>query len=189
MQGVLREHTHLGVNHAIEIIGWDDDKQAWLVRNSWGPKWGKEGGYIWIDYSTDSIGSFASYVIPQRAPKAIAELPETSTGPQPTSLAGAHISGHGETVGPVAIGDSFLKFYEVRDTKNTGIHIRNIGKVPLYVTLRVSCGDAALCPPLTLQKVPSVTDPHNGGNDYIYTAATLGKVTFDWEAWVQKPSQ
>ncbi len=49
-------------NHAIAIIGWDDDKDmddagtvdppgpgAWLCKNSWGTSWG-ESGFFWISY-------------------------------------------------------------------------------------------------------------------------------------------
>ncbi len=35
--------------HAMLIVGYDDGKNAWLVRNSWGPDYGI-GGHVWIDY-------------------------------------------------------------------------------------------------------------------------------------------
>ncbi len=35
--------------HAMLIVGYDDGKNAWLVRNSWGTDYGKEG-HVWIDY-------------------------------------------------------------------------------------------------------------------------------------------
>lgn len=47
--------------HAITIIGWDDTKQAWLFKNSWGPGWGNNG-YGWMGYNSSKIGLGATWV-------------------------------------------------------------------------------------------------------------------------------
>ena len=40
--------------HAVLIIGWDDDKQAWLCRNSWGETAGPNGdGTFWFAYDQE----------------------------------------------------------------------------------------------------------------------------------------
>lgn len=39
-----------GGGHAMLIVGYDDNKGAWLVRNSWGEGYGLNG-YFWIDYA------------------------------------------------------------------------------------------------------------------------------------------
>jgi predicted secreted protein len=50
------------VNHAIVLVGWDDSKQAWRLRNSWGTGWG-ESGYMWIRYGTSNVGYAANYIV------------------------------------------------------------------------------------------------------------------------------
>ena len=30
-------------NHLTIVVGYDDDKQAWIMKNSWGPSWGEHG--------------------------------------------------------------------------------------------------------------------------------------------------
>ncbi|MBC7427802.1 MAG: hypothetical protein H7336_04260 [Bacteriovorax sp.] len=39
--------------HAVALVGFDDVKEAWLIKNSWGEDWG-EHGYAWIAYSDPS---------------------------------------------------------------------------------------------------------------------------------------
>lgn len=44
-----------GVNHAVVIVGWNDAKGAWRIRNSWGTGWG-ENGYAWVKYGHNATG-------------------------------------------------------------------------------------------------------------------------------------
>jgi hypothetical protein len=46
--------------HMVLIVGWDDDRGAWLMRNSWGTNWG-DGGYGWIAYGSNKIGMGAAW--------------------------------------------------------------------------------------------------------------------------------
>ncbi len=47
-------------NHEIQLVGWDDAKGAWLLKNSWGTGWGI-GGYMWITYSSCRVGEGAAW--------------------------------------------------------------------------------------------------------------------------------
>lgn len=44
------------IDHDVALVGWDDAKGAWIMRNSWGTGWGT-GGYAWIAYGAYSIGT------------------------------------------------------------------------------------------------------------------------------------
>lgn len=47
--------------HSLIIVGWNDKKQAWLVKNSAGKNWGNDG-FGWIKYGAGNIGSFATVI-------------------------------------------------------------------------------------------------------------------------------
>jgi len=61
-------------NHAVLIIGWDDDLShaggsgGWIIKNSWGTSWGgpcgygAEGGYFTIAYGSANTGQYSSYM-------------------------------------------------------------------------------------------------------------------------------
>jgi cathepsin L len=60
--GVFDERSSSQINHAVTLVGWDDSKGAWLLRNSWGTNWG-EDGYMWIDYGSNSVGAYAAWTM------------------------------------------------------------------------------------------------------------------------------
>lgn len=59
--GVFEESDTRAIDHAVTIIGWSDQRGAWLIKNSWGTMWG-ENGYMWIDYDTNRIGYGAAWI-------------------------------------------------------------------------------------------------------------------------------
>ena len=60
--GTFDEKSNSQVNHAVVLVGWDDSRNAWLLRNSWGSNWG-EDGYMWIDYGSNSVGAYAAWAM------------------------------------------------------------------------------------------------------------------------------
>jgi cathepsin L len=60
--------THQVGGHFVLIIGWDEAKGAWLIKNSWGTNWGDtcgygtERGYAWVGYGIHGIQSDAVWI-------------------------------------------------------------------------------------------------------------------------------
>lgn len=54
-------------NHAVNIIGWNDGIGAWLIKNSWGTKWGNNG-YAWVKYGHNRIGALSMWIDAQKRP-------------------------------------------------------------------------------------------------------------------------
>lgn len=72
--GTFVESDTGSTNHAIMLVGWDDARGAWHLRNSWGTDWG-EDGYMWIKYGTNSVGKNAIWAeIPAAQKPAPAQL-------------------------------------------------------------------------------------------------------------------
>jgi hypothetical protein len=56
--GVYKNHTGQTVGgHVVTIVGYDDSKSCWIVKNSWGTKWG-ERGYFRMAYDADMISKW-----------------------------------------------------------------------------------------------------------------------------------
>jgi C1A family cysteine protease len=68
--------------HTICIVGWNDKNQCFIVKNSWGPKWG-ESGYFRIAYSqidnSVRFGQVAGDFEMKRAKMAPSAYTDTST--------------------------------------------------------------------------------------------------------------
>ncbi len=60
--GTFDEEATEGGRHYVLIVGWDDGKKAWLIKNSYGTEWG-ESGYAWIKYGSNAIGQFSAFVV------------------------------------------------------------------------------------------------------------------------------
>jgi len=69
------DYNNPSSNHAVMIVGWDDGKHAWLMRNSWGTTWG-QNGYAWVHYESNNIGRRAAWVLVKKfsSPFSLADL-------------------------------------------------------------------------------------------------------------------
>ncbi len=59
--GVFNENSSANINHAIVLVGWDDSKNAWRIKNSWTTGWG-EAGFMWIQYGCNKLGYGAAWI-------------------------------------------------------------------------------------------------------------------------------
>lgn len=88
--GIYNESSAGQVNHAVNLVGWDDTVQPghWIMRNSWGPEWG-ENGEMRIAYGSRKIGYAATYIdiygeVPHDGPVPPDPTPEPTPDPTPT---------------------------------------------------------------------------------------------------------
>ena len=62
------EHVTGGVEggHIIAIVGWDDEQNCWICKNSWGSTWAEESGWFYIRKGTNEaeIESYVTWMVP-----------------------------------------------------------------------------------------------------------------------------
>lgn len=82
--GIYKTCNNAQLNHAVQLMGWSDAGQYWILRNSWGSGWG-ESGYMRIAYVNssgqpcDGVGEAANYFKVAGTPS-----PDPTPGPTPT---------------------------------------------------------------------------------------------------------
>ena len=102
------------VNHAVIIIGWDNKKQAWLIRNSWGTNWA-DGGYGWIKYTTNHVGKHAIWGVAKIPPPLRIPIP-VSEKITPAILTGELLPGIQFSIGSILSSPNGM--YELKNMKN-----------------------------------------------------------------------
>lgn len=96
-------HRTGGINHAIDIVGWDDTlctTGGWICKNSWGAGWG-DHGFFYINYSYCGIGNYT------QRPIYASHLPELTYEPEAMTF---NLPSGGEasqdlTIGNTGVGD------------------------------------------------------------------------------------
>ena len=96
--GGIYKHTgtDMPVGHAVTLIGWDDSQGCWIVKNSWGTKWG-ENGYFRIAWGDSAINYMVFSIV--------VETSRACEANSPPDLVGLYYSSHGDTQ-PKMIGEN-----------------------------------------------------------------------------------
>ncbi|MFV8752158.1 C1 family peptidase [Nannocystaceae bacterium ST9] len=171
--GVFDEGSNTGINHAIMLVGWDDSKGAWLLRNSWGTNWG-EGGYMWIEYGTNSVGSYAAWAMVQQDENAKGD--DNNQGPKPKVFDERNLKIVNESGQDVEVS---VQFFSERDGKDKWLpgtpgKSSKVNKYKIKKGATLNLDDPTHKPfMLQAQKVR------------LWAKSTSGKST-KWEAWKSK---
>jgi len=105
------------IDHAIVIVGWNNDLNAWAIKNSWGEGWGDQG-FGYVDYFGNNIGYGAAFVKPVAVTPAVgvARSPQVGAAAgggapefqpliiQPLFPQAAAAAGSGANAQPVGVG-------------------------------------------------------------------------------------
>jgi hypothetical protein len=99
--------------HAMVIVGYDDDRGAFRVQNSWGRDWG-DGGYYWLDYGFFGRVVNEAYVakddlspVTPPTPTPVTPTPVTPVRPVPVTPPSADVFDH-STVSIVRVQENVV---------------------------------------------------------------------------------
>lgn len=98
--GVFNDSGSRQLNHAVNLVGWSDSGNYWILKNSWGSGWGIEGGYMKIKWGANGVGTWANYVVigddvppPNPDPE-----PQPDPDPKPCSPQPYADTGYGDSI-------------------------------------------------------------------------------------------
>ena len=73
-EGIYECNNNLDVNHAVVIVGYNDEEEYWIIRNSWSSSWG-DNGYFKVKYGECSIEDYAYYIEVDKPESKILSVP------------------------------------------------------------------------------------------------------------------
>jgi C1A family cysteine protease len=143
------------VNHAVNLVGWDDSTGSWIMRNSWyvgGQPWGDKG-YMHIKYACNQIGYGASFVeykdIPAQASAQCTPAPKADAGSNMTVKPNKYVM-----LGTPSQPDStyvWTKDGSKQTWKTSQIHVRATKTATYHLTVKTKCGDSTASVTVTVQ--------------------------------------
>ena len=180
--------------HCMCVVGYDDykfkDDGAFLIQNSWGPKWGKNGR-AWVSYKDFTYftnEAYGVYPMPDKANQtrlscAIALIDKDSKQPIPLVNKGNNVY---STVSPIKIGSKF----KVQLKNNIECYVYVFGKETdngSYVLFPYTPKHSAYCGITGTRVFPrdkSMTPDNIGTKDYI--AVLVSKEPLDFKTLNEK---